>query len=398
MNDVIMVPETRAGMAIALLLGMGACARSEVPAASPPRQAPEPFVKSVRRLGVVGKVAARAAHAIAYDGGWSIQLDSGELMWVFGDTFFGERGSPDARLEALFGHWGPLDLRVESSRSHSALLAPRLDWRGATQPSRWLGGAAGTETAALIDSPVTEDLPSVRVWPMHGLEVVGAGGSRQVQIFYVVVRVRAGVEPPFNFVVLGVGLAQGEPGRGPLEVLKSSDDWRFFAADQPQFGAAVLAADVHDYVFGTRADDGANHVYVARVGHGRLADRSSYRFLTRDGGWSEDVLAAAPIFGEAPGDLSVSWNEHLRAYLAVHARALSSGREVLARTAPRPEGPYREASVLFHVDDNPAGASFLYAAKEHPALAENGGRVIHVSVVDSREAVPALWRIELGSR
>ena len=52
MND-DMIPETRAGMAIALLLGLGACARSEVPAASPQREATEPFVKSVRRLGVI---------------------------------------------------------------------------------------------------------------------------------------------------------------------------------------------------------------------------------------------------------------------------------------------------------------------------------------------------------
>src|SRR5262245_28301545 len=128
MND-CMVRETRAGMAIALLLGLGACVQADVPTTSPPREAAEPFVKSVRRLGVVGKVAAHGARAIAYDGGWSIRLGSGELMWVFGDTFFGERGSPDARLEAFFGPWGPLDLRVESSRSHSALLAPKLDWR-----------------------------------------------------------------------------------------------------------------------------------------------------------------------------------------------------------------------------------------------------------------------------
>ena len=38
---------------------------------------------------------------------------------------------------------------------------------------------------------------------------------------------------------------------------------------------------------------------------------------------------------------------------------------------------------------------FVYAAKEQPLLAEDGGRILHVSVVESREGVPAVWRVEL---
>jgi hypothetical protein len=233
------------------------------------------------------------------------------------------------------------------------------------------------------------------VWPMHGVEI-GREGGGQVALFFACVRVLAQAPPPQNFTVLGVGLATGKPGSAPLAVARPQEDWRLFGADEPQFGAAVLAVGGFDYVFGTRAWGGQNDLYVARVPHGELAQRSSYRFAAAGGTWSEEISSASPLFGEVPADLSVSWNDHLKAYLAVYARALSPGREVLARIAPKPEGPYSEPRLLFSVETDPTAETFLAGAKEHPALAEDRGRIIHVSLVDARLRAPSLWRVELG--
>src|SRR5262249_56441603 len=90
----------------------------------------EPVVRSVRRVGVIGSVAARRAGAISYGGGWSIPFGRDEMLWVFDDTAFGVRGVGG-------------DDRVAPTRSHSALLASRSDWRGAGGSARWRGGRTG---------------------------------------------------------------------------------------------------------------------------------------------------------------------------------------------------------------------------------------------------------------
>jgi hypothetical protein len=333
----------------------------------------------VRRLGVVGGVAARRVGASAYDGGWSIPLGRDELLWVFDETSFGAGDAP-----------------VAPARSQSGLLVSRADWRGAESTARWLGGASGLDRAALIESPIAGAAgprDAVRVRPMHGLEI-GRSGGGQIALYFTCVRPPDGATQT-AFTSLGVGVAVGTPGSAPLGVAGQQGDWRLFGADDPQFGAAVLVAGGFDYVYGTRARDGRSELYLARVAHGEVAHRASYRFAAAGGTWSEDLASAAPLFDEVASDLSVSWNEHLRAYLAIYARALSPGREVLARTAARPEGPFSEARLLFR-DGDPASDAFLAAAKEHPALAEDQGRVIHVSLMDSRARAPSLWRVELG--
>src|SRR5262245_48642130 len=83
----------------------------------------EPLVTSVRRIGVVGSVAARRAGASAYDGGWSIPFGKDEVLWVFDQTWFGSG-----------------DVTGAPGRSQSGLLAARADWRGGESTARWLGG------------------------------------------------------------------------------------------------------------------------------------------------------------------------------------------------------------------------------------------------------------------
>jgi hypothetical protein len=110
--------------------------------------------------------------------------------------------------------------------------------------------------------------------------------------------------------------------------------------------------------------------------------------------WSQDLTAGVPVLHGAPGDLSVSWNAHLGAYLAVHSVIFAD--DVVFHTAPRPEGPWTGARHLFvgaHVD-----GTNDYAGKEHPELATDGGRGLVVTYAhpeggfdeDVRVATPTL--------
>lgn len=92
-------------------------------------------------------------------------------------------------------------------------------------------------------------------------------------------------------------------------------------------------------------------------------------------GWNADLTQAATVLHGPPGDLSVSFNPHLGQFIAVYSGIFSN--DVWLRTAPRPEGPWSSPRKLF------AGlAPFSgndYAAKEHPELAQDGGRTLVVS-------------------
>jgi hypothetical protein len=339
---------------------------------------------------------------VLYDGGAAVELPDGRTFWTFGDTFFGERGEPvNPDLVRFFAPAGPGD-RLRSIRgaiTQTALVSTRADYAGAAPGALWLGAPGGPlERGPLVPPPA--DLPdqgSLRVWPMHGIH------AGQVLLFYGVVRVLKDAAPPFNFEVLGIGLAIGDPEKGPLVPWTGPGGWRVFPADGPAYGAAVLQADMgitegFDYVFGTKPGGYTNQVYVARVPHGDEWKPESWYFH-RGGAeaWSPDPKAAEPIFDDAPGDLSVSWNQHLHRFVAIHSRCFS--REVVMRVSHRPEGPWSAPTVLFTVPPPAAGdKGFVYGGKEQIGLSEEGGRVVFVSAVDSREGVPGVWRVELAPR
>jgi hypothetical protein len=132
---------------------------------------------------------------------------------------------------------------------------------------------------------------------------------------------------------------------------------------------------------------------VARAPAAQATDRATWRVW--DGaGWSPDLMAGQPVLHGAPGEMSVSWNDHLGAFLAVHSVILSD--EVVFQTAPHPEGPWSAPRRLFVGQKGPGGNN--YAAREHPEVSEDGGRALVVSYAhplgglagDVRLAAPTL--------
>jgi hypothetical protein len=64
------------------------------------------------------------------------------------------------------------------------------------------------------------------------------------------------------------------------------------------------------------------------------------------------------------------------------------------RTAPRITGPWSAGEIVYRpqrVKEN----DFFYAAKEHPELARDGGRVLYVTFVNSSTYVPQLIEVTL---
>jgi hypothetical protein len=104
-----------------------------------------------------------------------------------------------------------------------------------------------------------------------------------------------------------------------------------------------------------------------------------------------------PVMEGMPNEMSVSWNDHLGSYLAVHSLGLTG--HVVGRTAPAPWGPWSEPVILHTVRPERAEPlpypTLIYAGKEHPALAEDGGRVLYVTYIEFEEYFPHLLEITL---
>jgi hypothetical protein len=114
---------------------------------------------------------------------------------------------------------------------------------------------------------------------------------------------------------------------------------------------------------------------VARAPLATLTDPSAWRYW--DGAaWSTDVASAVFVLPGPSGDVSVSWNHTVGAYLATYNLALSNRIET--RTAPSPTGPWSAPTTLFTGLAPPAG-TFDYAGMEHPGLSRQQGRVITVT-------------------
>lgn len=101
--------------------------------------------------------------------------------------------------------------------------------------------------------------------------------------------------------------------------------------------------------------------------------RSAWRVW--DGsGWSADLSKGQDLFDGAP-ILSVHYNGHLSAWLAVYSAPLSNDVEL--RSAPALTGPWSDAVTLFTADHGASG--WAYDALPHPEFSEDGGRVLYIT-------------------
>ena len=242
----------------------------------------------------------------------------------------------------------------------------------------------------LVPSLSSEHAERDRVWCLHGIQF-----GDKVYLFYIMVRMHERLTSPddVGFEIVGSGLAVGNDRAWDFRRLEHDGETLWWNADQPQFAAAVHYDPRTDY-----ADrDLIQHAYLARVRPVEIEILSRYEYFAGDADrWSRDVRQAAPLFSGQPNEMSVSHNKYLDCYLAIHSMGLSS--DIVAHRAEYLWGPWSEPITLWSAplsstDDLPPPS--FYAGKEHPELAEDNGRVLYVTYVESNEYFPRLVEIAL---
>jgi len=200
---------------------------------------------------------------------------------------------------------------------------------------------------------------------------------------------------PYDFAGAGIGVATVRAGAPTATrmLTDSGEPVLLFAADEPHFARGMQVDDPDGsffYLYANTNRVGCSvDVLLARVPLEHMSERAHFRFWTGSQ-WSATLADARPIARSIPGALgSVSWNEHLQAYLSVWSDICTGGQVLALRSAPAPQGPWSEAVA---VDLTPLGAQpDAYYGMAHPEFGR--GREIVVTYFQPLDLVYGQMRL-----
>ncbi|MEB3051787.1 DUF4185 domain-containing protein [Mycolicibacter sp. MYC123] len=126
-----------------------------------------------------------------------------------------------------------------------------------------------------------------------------------------------------------------------------------------QQGAFLRGGDGYLYSYGTPAGRGGA-AYLSRVPERAIPDVNQYQYWG-EGQWVPgNPAAATPVIPGPVGEMSVQYNTYLKQYLVLYG---NGGNDVVARTAPSPQGPWSAEQTLIPTGQIPGG---IYAPYLHP--------------------------------
>jgi hypothetical protein len=132
--------------------------------------------------------------------------------------------------------------------------------------------------------------------------------------------------------------------------------------DNFQMAALMKGKDGYIYSFGTPSGRGGA-AFLSRVPPQNLPDASKYQYWNGDShSWIPgDPSKATPMWPGPVGEMSAQYNDYLKQYLVLYTNGGSN--DVVARTAPAPEGPWSPEQPLVTSFQMPGG---IYAPMIHP--------------------------------
>ncbi len=290
------------------------------------------------------------------DGAYSILLDDGRTLWLFGDTFVSDSEGRKNRVD--------MDLVLGTT-----LAISTCSNEGRFNIRYFLKKKEGRFVSSFGDKQW--------MWPQDPFKV-----QDRLYIPLVVIEPAPEMEGPFKFKVAGykIAMIRDHHGKDPHGWSVEYLDW---SAAVPS-GVAALAAtsvvhgkEVYFYPFcvpSARAPGGLGNILV-RIPTDRLHDPSgAMEYYAKDDTWQKglDPAKAKIVLDAGVSELSVRYHESRKRWIAVYLSVQNQGDRLLYRTAERLEGPWSDPKALITVipEVNPTDPkyhknNFCYAGKEH---------------------------------
>ncbi len=306
---------------------------------------------------------------VGQGGNFSVQLKDGRSLWLLNNVMTGEL-RPDGQPAV----WDIID--------GAAAVVPSTSPYTQAGALRFVVNEAGLPLPLLSEN-AADYSPARKFWPRSGLCSAG-----KCYVFYSVMNNYG--PGPYDYFRVGQGVASADNPAGPYKKAVYGTRYSFWNDVEPAFGSALLAdEDGWAYAYGrVTTGPGDYAAALARVKPAQLPVREKYEYYSAEassGPWTSDLSEASTFLENVPEDFSVSYNEHLKSYLAVYLDQETGF--VLARTGRYPWGPWGEPFALLGC----APEDYCFGAKEQAGFSAEGGRKIYLTV--EKKNVPYLYEI-----
>ena len=295
----------------------------------------------------------RTKGVIAMDGGFSITLNDGKVLWLFGDSYIDHYDSITKSVPCLF------------QARNSALLQPSAnDWN-------W------HNTTALFDSSSNDKTflkykqhPDHFFWPASGYQLKDT-------IFIYGMNMK-NVKGGLGFAKAGndVWIKLAYPS------LKIAGIKELPSMDSIQFGCGLIRNnnDGYAYIYGTKQKVISSGLYLARFPLDHPA--SAWNFWNGSS-WSNDISEAKEITTTPSNSTTVSKVKNR--YVALTAEfslGCDQGKNIYASTSDHLEGPFSTPKIIYTINDTLQGHHpFFYLPIAHPDCINNKNELlVHYSI------------------
>jgi hypothetical protein len=334
-----------------------------------------PSVVSVENGGLL--FTDNPAGVSGTDAGFSAPIGD-KTLWLFGDVFLLHPTKPEKPYVGGVSNCGLLVGKGKGA-------APLKQYRFLTD--------AKTGLARQLIPLAAGEKDDIRLWPGGSWY---DGANKRLYLYYAGIKILG--EGTYNFKGRGQGLCVADvskPESITFERLRpATGEWMWPEGTEAVYGNATLDAGEWLYVYGSKT---ASPARLARVRKAAIADLDAYEYFSgtpEAPAWSRNPKDATDVDGlrDFPSELTVAYNRYLSGYLAVHNVILDD--RIRLSLAPNPWGPFTKIADI-GAPRQAFTKSPCYAGKEHPELAEDGGRVIYITYVDQQRYWLQLLKVTL---
>ncbi len=301
------------------------------------------------------------------DGAYTVKLSRNRILWLFGDTWYGEIRE---------GRHTNATLVNNSIAIQHGIVPPDASVRF------YSGRAPGGQPLAFIRPSDDRGW----FWFYDGIEV-----NRTLYLCLIQAD-RTENRNSFGFKIIGTRLGRvANPEESPnnWRISQHQIPWeRLSPGGDTIFGSAFLRENNFIYIFGTTEDVVGSirqkHMILARAPETKLGQFDQWQFYSA-GSWSSDFSELSRLAGDLANEYSVSYLAALEEYVAVYS-AEGLSKNIVARFAPNPWGPWSEPEVLYECPEASRSADiFCYAAKGHPELSPAPDEIIVTYIASSMD-------------
>ncbi len=303
----------------------------------------------------------RTTGVVAMDGGYTIELNDGKVLWLFGDSYIDHYDSARQTVPCLF------------QARNSALLQPTaVDWNI-------------NHTILLADSKNTDktflkykDHPGQFIWPASGYQLHDT-------IFIYGMNIK-NAKGGLGFAKAGndVWIKLLYPSLKTIGINEMPS-----TLDSIQFGCGLVANnnDGYAYIYGAKSTFISADVYVARFPVGKPLQAWTFW----DGqNWTSDISHINPVTTSPSNSTTVAKVKNK--YLALTSEfsvSCDGGKNIYASVSDNITGPFSKPEIIYTITDTVQGHfPFFYLPIAHPNCINNKNELlVHYSINGYRPCI-----------